>query len=237
MQPAKTRTQCISINLAPVINAGKVHFLCSTSVNNNCLTNTSECIVIRVDSEQATLLVSENNEEHTTPLQLKVDKVSDLTLNTAIKTNITETVETSSATLSQPEDVYLTGHIALHGNVQSAVGECLGNPQLQHYIEGFTVEWENRPDDVDIAYFCEIEYMGRTPTSLSGCFVGTRHRSLAIQSVSFSLIGSQAKNYQLSGQAFFNKQEPLNIITGIDSHGPTMKEALVALQIIVTLKV
>ena len=232
LQQPEILGQSISINPAPLAPAGDISFFCSTGVKNNCLSNADESMIVRVDSEEAILLIAEQSEEGQPPLQLKVDKIANLSLKK--EATINKIVEPTEP--AKPEDICLSGHIEWQGDVQSAVGEYLGNPQSQNRIEGFTIEWQDRPDDVDIAYSCEVEQMGRTPIALSGNYVGTRQRALAIQSVSFSLVGLQAENYTLSGQAFFAGQEPLEIVSGIDAHGPTTKEQLIALQIIVTAK-
>jgi hypothetical protein len=232
-QPTVTG-QSISINPAPVISSGKTLFFTHTGVKNNCLSNAEDIIIVRVDSEEATLLVAENNQGQSA-LQLKIDKIANLSeKKQALSNEQKKTLPNKN--LSKPENIQLNGHIEWKGNVQTKNDEYLGNPKSKNRLEGFAIQWENRPNDIDLAYSCEIEQMGRTPISLSGGFVGTRQRALAIHSISLTLVGLQAKNYTLSGYAIFADQEPLAIISGIDSHGPTVKEPLIALQVIITPK-
>ncbi len=234
LQQPEAIEQSISINPAPVMATGKVSFFCSSEVKNQCLANAEDSMIVRVDSEKATLLIAEHCEEDQTPLQLKVDKIADLSLAVAEKAEVVNPVELVPL---EPEEILLHGHIAWQGDVQATTdNEYLGHPQSKNQIEGFSVDWQNRPDDVDIAYSCVVEKMGRTPISLSGGFVGTRQRNLAIQSITFNLVGLNAENYQLTGSAFFSGQEALEIVSGIDAHGPTTTEQLMALKIIITPK-
>jgi len=224
--------QSISINPAPLVSAGECTFFSSTNVKNNCLSSATESMIVRIESDEATLLIAESSAENQAVLQLKVDKISDLSLKAQAPT-----IEEVEKITPQPENVWCSGHIEWQGDVQSNVGEYLGEPQSKNRLEGFSIEWENRPDDIDIAYSCEVEQMGRTPVALSGGFVGTRQRALAIYSISLTLVGLNADQYELSGYAAFAGGEPLAITSGIDSHGPSVTEALIAIQVNVTKKI
>lgn len=246
----------IAIGLAPQATSGTVDFFCSDSVNNNTLQSKHDCIVIRISNNNATLLITGGDAKDL--LSLKVDKISELKgaestyiepLPSLDNEQVDNTTTFTPQIVRQPapqasakvapqkaEKISLLGHIEWKGDVKKAVGERLGDPQTNKRLEGFAIEWRDKPEGVDIAYSCTVQGMGRSPVLLSGDFAGTKARNAAIVGVSISLIGKNSTKYVLEGSAFFAGVDPQELRPEIECKGPTGQEQLVSLEIKVVKK-
>jgi hypothetical protein len=112
----------------------------------------------------------------------------------------------------------------------------LGDPNSQSRIEGFAIEWKNRPQDVDLVYTCRVEGLGQTPAIFSGGYAGTRRKAAPITGVSLALAGPSAADFELSGQVAFAGCPPLIILPGQKLSGPKGSEHLVAMRVSITRK-
>ena len=211
----------ITISPAPMEAEGTVDFFCSSHIKNNTLKGINDCIVLRVDYGKAPVLISGMGKDLSS---LKIDEIKSLDVLPDVK-------PFSSSIQSDSEQIRLTGHIEWKGDMQQEVGERLGDPEENKKIEGFIIEWDDKPKDVDIAYSCTIDGMGVSPVLLSGDFVGTRSRNLSILGVTISLVGRGAKEFQMKGSVVFSGVKPLNLISGVECKGSTGREELISLQV------
>lgn len=213
---------CFTLQATP-LGKGTIDFFPAEGVSRNTLARLGDCIVGRVKSAPAGLLITEYRQTDDDSLQ------ADLRI---------ERIDTSAAIIRQPAmapapkalHLQLSGHIEYIGDT-SAQGQWLGDPHSQARVEGFCVEWPNRPQDVDIAYQCSVLGAGQLPASLSGGFVGTRRRAAAINAVAFALVGPDAEQYRLAGQAVFAGCAPQAIVQNQELRGATGLEQLVALRL------
>lgn len=125
------------------------------------------------------------------------------------------------------------GHIERRGDV-SVQDDWLGNPDSNARLEGFAINWPNKPQGVDLAYSCKVAGQGKQPAALSGNFVGTRRKAAGIQAITFGLVGPQQKAYQISGHVVFAGSPPQAIVNGKELSGPTGYEHLVAISVRIT---
>ena len=125
----------------------------------------------------------------------------------------------------------LLGHLQEAGDVRVQSGAWLGDPQSRLRLEGFAIEWENKPQDVDVAYSCVIGGLGRSPVVLSGGFCGSRQRAASITALTFSLIGPNAEAFQLKAEAVFANCPPQTLRPGVEVRGIAGAEPLVALRV------
>src|SRR5690606_30589006 len=125
------------------------------------------------------------------------------------------------------------GHIERRGDV-AAQGGWLGNPEGNARLEGFAVNWPNKPQGVDLAYSCKVAGQGKQPAVLSGKFAGTRRKAAGIQAITFGLVGPEQKAYQLSGHVVFAGSPPQAIVNGKELSGATGFENLVAISVSIT---
>lgn len=128
----------------------------------------------------------------------------------------------------------LLGHVAGTGDVFARAGEWIAGPDAPARIEGLSIDWPGKPDDLDIRYSVNLArphaVSGRL-TELGG-YAGTRGRALPILGVTIELTGSGAAGFQLSAEAAF-LGSPLTRMTGrrVALSGPTGREPLVGFRL------
>lgn len=126
----------------------------------------------------------------------------------------------------------LAGHVERRGDLFVTGGEWLGDPGGSARIEGFSIQWPQRPAAVDISYGCSLLGLGRMPEAVVGEFVGTRMQARAINGVSFRLIGEQADAFALIVEASFSDGTRFGpAMAPADLRGPTGREFLVGLRL------
>jgi len=125
----------------------------------------------------------------------------------------------------------VTGHVELQGDVSVPPGQWLGDPASSRRLEGFSIDWPDRPDDVDLAYSCVMAGIGRSPAVLSGGYCGSRQRATPINAITVSLVGKQASAYALEMEVVFAGCPAQKITPGVECRGLTGREPLVALRV------
>lgn len=211
--------QGVSFSMAPNLDKGTADFFNSTGGQQNVLVDPEQSIIIRVEGGSATILVASITQEGLLKPVVRVDRITSL-------------LEKHTNKSAEVEQVSLLGHVEWKGDIKAGADGWLGNRQALARIEGFSITWENRPKDVDIAYSCRVKGMGQTPVSLSGGFVGTRGRAAPIVGVSMSLVGLNAEAYELQAKALFaDGVDEQHITSGAECQGPTGNDQLVALQV------
>ena len=101
-------------------------------------------------------------------------------------------------------------------------------------IEGISIEWPGKPDDLDIYYAVKTP----KPQTASGrkmavgSFAGTRGKAMPLVGLILELSGPAAAEFQLAVEAIF-LGSPATRITGkqVVASGPTGREPLVGLRL------
>jgi hypothetical protein len=128
----------------------------------------------------------------------------------------------------------LLAHVAGAGDVQVGADEWVAGPDAPARIEGLSIDWPDRPDNLDVSYAVKLARphaaSGRM-TKLGG-YAGTRGRALPVVGVTVELRGPAAADFQLSAEAAF-LGAPLTRMSGkrIAISGPTGREPLVGFRI------
>lgn len=226
--PASPRNSSLSLHQAP-IGKGVVDFFPASGVVRNTLTTPGDCVVVRIKGAQASVLVTEYHPEgESAAIQLRIDQIS--TAPSGPKA-----IEPSSVPPTQAARLKLHGHIETRGDVVVEDG-WLGTPGTPLRLEGFAIDWQDQPQDVNLAYLCRSAKDSEPQVALAGQFVGTRRQAKPITSVAFALTGQRAAHYELSGQVVFGEQPPLAIVPDKELSGPNGTEQLVALRPVITPK-
>ena len=127
--------------------------------------------------------------------------------------------------------ISVIAHIERTGDVVAAEGSAVGDPKQGLRVEGFQVMWPDRPAGVDLAYRISVEGAGQMPAVTTGKFCGTRGQARRITELSFTLVGPDATNYALEGQAWFSGGFQLPVSSGATLGGPSGLEHLTALSL------
>jgi hypothetical protein len=128
----------------------------------------------------------------------------------------------------------LLGHLPGIGDHGVNASEWLAGPAAPSRIEGITIDWPDKPDDLDIRYAIKTataEPISGRLTDL-GSFAGTRGKAMPIVALMLEMSGGAATNLQFVVQAAF-LGAPVSRFVGkrIVATGPTGREALVGLQL------
>jgi hypothetical protein len=178
-QTSTDKTVCIALQQAP-LGKGLIDFFPAEGVSKNMLTKLGDCIIGRVKNGVTTVLITEYHlaNVQVDPVDLRIDRID---TSAAIMRNFAPPApakETSSELQPAvaPGTLKLIGHIQSRGDV-TASQEWLGERQGTTSIEGFLVDWAERPDGVDLAYTSTVAGSGPSPKVLSGHYCGTRGKA------------------------------------------------------------
>jgi hypothetical protein len=128
----------------------------------------------------------------------------------------------------------LLGHVAGSGDVHARADEWIAGPEAPARIEGLSIDWPGKPDDLDIRYSVKLARphpaSGRI-TELGG-YAGTRGLALPIVGLTVELAGPGASDFQLSAETAF-LGAPLTRTSGkqVAISGPTGREPLVGFRL------
>jgi hypothetical protein len=131
-------------------------------------------------------------------------------------------------------DFRVLGHIAGIGDVLVGSQEWLAGPSAPSRIEGISIDWPSRPDDLDIRYAVKLA-KAQPPSGqmlTPGSFAGTRGRALPVVGVILEMSGAERPNCQFLAEAIF-LGSPTMRVTGkrVVLAGPTGREPLVGLRV------
>lgn len=136
--------------------------------------------------------------------------------------------------LADFRDFRVLGHVAGIGDVHVGPGEWLAGPTAPSRIEGISVEWPGKPDDIEIRYAAKLARPQVASGRMMelGAFAGTRGRAMPIVGLTLEMSGPAASNYQLSAEALFLGY-PAMRVSGkrIALAGPTGREPLVGFRL------
>lgn len=235
-QPAAEKSVCIALQQAP-LGKGAIDFFPAEGVSKNILTKLGDCIIGRVKGGVTTVLITEyylaNHEVE--PVDLRIDRID---TSAAIMRNLKPTISSpDTAALSNTTPgaavLTLTGHVEQIGDV-SVINQCLGDEAGQSRLEGFAINWANKPQGVDLAYTTTLAGAGPGQKVMTGSFTGARNKAAAIVAVGFSLTGPERADYELAGHVVFAGGDRQAIVTDQMIFGPTGNEPLVALSLTIT---
>lgn len=215
---------CFTLQATP-LGKGMIDFFPAEGVSRNTLAKLGDCIVGRVKGANTGVLITEYRQTANPELRadLRIDRID--TSEAIISSQSAQparTVETC--------ELRIAGHVERIGDTV-AQGGWLGSPSANSRIEGFVIEWPDRPDGVDIAYQCYVAGIGQQPPTLSGGYVGTRRQAAPITAVAFALVGPNAESYHLEGTVIFAGSFACSVMPGEELRGPTGREPLVAMQL------
>jgi len=132
------------------------------------------------------------------------------------------------------EDFRVLGHIASIGDVVVNAGEWLAGPSAPSRIEGISITWPSKSDDLEIRYSVKTArpQTGSERTMALGSFAGTRGKALPIVGLTLEMSGPDAANAQFTVEALF-LGSPVMSASGkvIVLSGPTGREPLVGLRV------
>ena len=239
----------VNLNPAP-FGKGVVDFFPSEGVTRNTLVKPGDCIIARVKTAKAVVMISEYHlAGHPSEVTLKLDRIGKGAAAPAASTVGSEDPVTPKSAKAKgargnkagPADslnqlnVKLLGHIQMRGDVV-VHNDWLGDPNSNHRIEGFALSCDELPEGVSLGYSCRTTRGSQPQVVLANQFVGTRRKAMPITAVAFNLGGPNAGDYVLSGEIAFAGLPPIAIKPGKELAGPTGAEQLVALRIAISKK-
>jgi hypothetical protein len=128
----------------------------------------------------------------------------------------------------------IIGHVAGLGDVMARPDEWIAGPSAPARIEGLSIVWPGKPDDLDIRYCVKLA----RPHPISGrmmglgAYAGTRGAALPIVSIRFELSGPAASSFRMVSEAAF-LGAPIARASGkqLEMSGPTGREPLVGFRL------
>ena len=128
----------------------------------------------------------------------------------------------------------IVGHVAGIGDVTARADEWVAGPSAPARIEGLSIVWPGKPDDLDIRYCVKLA----RPHAVSGrmmglgAYAGTRGRALPIVGIRLEMSGAAASSFRLVSEAAF-LGAPIARTSGkqIEMSGSTGREPLVGFRL------
>jgi hypothetical protein len=132
------------------------------------------------------------------------------------------------------EGLHLLGHLTGLGDVTVKAGEWLGGPSSPMRIEGISVNWPEKPSDLQIRYAVKTS----RPIPVSGqavelgSFAGTRGRAMPVVGLMLELAGPAAARFQFCVEAIFLGSPATRFVSNrVVASGPTGREPVVGLRL------
>jgi len=133
----------------------------------------------------------------------------------------------------ETEGLRLLGHVAGIGDVVVGPNEWVAGPATPSRIEGISLEWPEKPDDLDLRYAVKSATQAGTPKMVGlETFAGTRGRALPITGIVLEMSGAGASDCQFVAEALFLSSPTLRAVgQRVVLSGPTGREPLVGLRV------
>lgn len=164
-------------------------------------------------------------------------KIEPLTQGQPFAQPASEPFDTFEPPLAGPRehsDLKLLAHVAGLGDVTVGTNTWIAGPSAPARIEGISLEWPNKPHDLNLQYAVKFARPQRGDNQFVplGTFAGTRGRALAITGFSLEASGPSADRYAISAETIFLGAPALRV-TGnrIVVSGPSGREPLVGLKL------
>ncbi|WP_158814055.1 hypothetical protein [Methylocapsa sp. S129] len=139
-----------------------------------------------------------------------------------------------SRTSRDLRDFRVLAHVASIGDVAARAEQWLAGPSAPSRIEGLSIEWPGKPDDLDICYSVKTARAQAVSGQImqSGGFAGTRGKAVPLVGVMMEMSGPGAAHFQFVAEAIF-LGAPAMRLTGkrVVLSGPTGREPLVGLRL------
>jgi hypothetical protein len=185
------------------------------------------CLVVRASKPgQLFVEVIPIDNEGSTAATVKIETLS--------QGEVAPTIRRRSTAEVDLDRLSLLGHVAGTGDVFARAGEWIAGPAAPARIEGLSIDWPDKPDDLDIRYSVKLARPHAASGRMTGLggFAGTRGRALAIVSVTVELTGPGASGFRLAAEAAF-LGAPLTRMIGkqVAISGPTGREPLVGFRL------
>jgi hypothetical protein len=220
------------LSIAPSAANTQVEFFASEGIQNNTLLHQNDCVVVRCCGGEGNILITSISRTGVSMVGARIDRIAGAVDRPGAEIpNLSTHAPPRLAPAAPRELVNLLGHVEMTGDVKVPTGQWLGDPQSNYRLEGFTIEWPDRPNDVDIAYSCVIGGVGRSPAVLSGGYCGTRQRAAPITAITASLVGKNANAYKLKLEAVFSGAPTQAVSSGVECRGLTGREHLIAIRV------
>jgi hypothetical protein len=231
-QPPADKPVCIALQQAP-LGKGSIDFFPAEGVSKNMLTKLGDTLVARVKGGVTTVLITEYHmfDAEIAPIDLRIDRI-DTSPAIMRDFSVVATAEPSPAIAATcaPASLKLVAHLQGVGDIESAEGWA-GEHDGTKRLEGFCVNWENKPVGVDLVYTSTVAGSGPSPNVGTGSFTGTRGKASPLIAAGFSLVGPNRCLYELSGHIVFSGSSPQLVVPNQMMYGPTGTEPLVALHL------
>ena len=231
-QPPADKPVCIALQQAP-LGKGSIDFFPAEGVSKNMLTKLGDTLVARVKGGVTTVLITEYHmfDAKIAPIDLRIDRI-DTSPAIMRDFSVVATPEPSPAIAATcaPASLKLVAHLQGVGDIESAEGWA-GEHDGTKRLEGFCVNWENKPVGVDLVYTSTVAGSGPSPNVGTGSFTGTRGKASPLIAAGFSLVGPNRCLYELSGHIVFSGSSPQLVVPNQMMYGPTGTEPLVALHL------
>ncbi len=231
-QPPQDKPVCIALQQAP-LGKGSIDFFPGEGISKNMLHKLGDTIVARVKGGATTVLITEYHMFDATiePIDLRIDRID---TSPAIMRSFAVIATAVPATAIEsdhaPAALTLTAYVQGAGDVVSSKG-WIGQHDDTRLLEGFCVDWSNKPEGVDLVYTSTTAGSGPRPNVATGVYTGMRNQALGLVAAGFSLVGPNRHFYELLGHIVFSGHAPQLIVPNQVMHGPTGMEPLVALHI------
>jgi hypothetical protein len=131
-------------------------------------------------------------------------------------------------------DLRILGHVSGLGDVLVNANEWLAGPSAPSRIEGISIEWPDKPQNLEIHYAVKTAKPQTTSGRKMklGTFAGTRGKAMPIVSLMLELSGPGAADFQLSVEAIFLGAPATRVIgKRVVASGPTGREPLVGFRL------
>ena len=234
------------LSMAPSDPHVRIDFFASEAVENNMLRTADDIIVVRCSGGEGKLIMTSLPGAGTQATGARIDRIASATERqnlpaggtaaaapgSAASSDFTPQTQATPGARNAPQVLLkVMGHVELQGDITIPAGQWLGDPTSSQRLEGFSIDWPDRPDDVDLAYSCVMAGLGRSPSVLSGGYCGSRQRATPINALTVSLVGKQASTYALDMEVVFAGCPAQKITPGVECGGLTGREPLTALRV------
>jgi hypothetical protein len=128
----------------------------------------------------------------------------------------------------------IIGHVAGLGDVMARPDEWIAGPSAPARIEGLSIVWPGKPDDLDIRYCVKLARPHPVSGRMMGlgAYAGTRGAALPIVGIRFELSGPAASSFRMvSEAAFLGARIARTSGKQLEMSGPTGREPLVGFRL------
>lgn len=239
----------LSVTRAPSGNGigGKVELLGTPGTDGSLLRSGRDCIVMLVQDATVNILVSAYlSDINGAAPSLKIDRialdqpdmaarpasaVSSGTAGSADNFPVAGKSATALPIQISANGISVIGHFERLGDIVASGGADPGVNGDDLRLEGFQLEWPDKPTGLDILYGVGIEGVGRMPTVKTGKYAGTRGEAKRVIELTLTLNGPDSEMFRLEGEARFSGGFHVPLSSGLPLSGPSGMEHLTGLRI------